>query len=64
MRRAAEIWAECRAKGFPFSDDKRLDGDAILIAQVESLGSETTAMTSNPSDIGRFLKVIVLPPLS
>lgn len=38
MQDAAHVWAEARNRGTPFTDDDRLDGDAILIAQVRALG--------------------------
>jgi len=55
MRRAAEVWAQCRREGKPFCDSKSLDGDCILIAQSLSLPGEVTVLTTNPSDIGRFV---------
>ena len=57
VRRAAEIWAHCRKNGFPFCDDKELDGDCFVIAQTESYGPTATVLTTNPNDIGRFVKV-------
>ncbi|MBS1719457.1 MAG: PIN domain-containing protein [Armatimonadetes bacterium] len=61
MRRAAEIWAECRLKGFPFADEQSLDGDCILIAQAESYLPNVKVLTTNAKDIGRFLEVAEIP---
>ncbi len=49
MRDAAHIWAEARMMGKPFTSDDRLDGDAILIAQVRALGDprNLTVITEN-----------------
>ena len=39
MRHAAAFWAEARQRGRPTDDDKALDGDVILAAQVATLES-------------------------
>lgn len=38
MRSAAQVWADVRRSGKPFAADDRLDGDAVLVAQVRALG--------------------------
>lgn len=57
MRRAASVWAEARQSGRPFASDERLDGDSILIAQVQSLGNpgRTLVATTNIRHIGLFV---------
>ena len=38
MRHAAELWAQCRRRGWPLSGGKSLDGDVILAAQAQLVG--------------------------
>ena len=57
MQDAAHVWAEARRRGQPFTSDERLDGDAILIAQVRALGDlrRVTVVTENVRHLGRFV---------
>jgi hypothetical protein len=58
MRRAAEFWAQARKDGKQTADDKALDGDVILAAQVASLGlplDSIVVATTNPGHISRFV---------
>lgn len=60
MRRAAAVWAEARMSGRPFASDERLDGDSILIAQVQGLGEPGCALvaTTNVRHIGTFVPAV------
>jgi predicted nucleic acid-binding protein len=58
MLRAADIWATSRREGKPTSDDKALDGDVILAAQMLSAriaGRRLILATSNSRHLGRFV---------
>jgi hypothetical protein len=58
MLRAAEYWAAARQQGTPTADDKALDGDVILAAQVTVFQSEedrVVVATSNPSHLRLFV---------
>jgi predicted nucleic acid-binding protein len=60
MRRAAEVWADARQSGRPFTDDDRLDGDAILIAQTEELGDRrsVTFITKNEKHFSHYINAM------
>lgn len=57
MQDAAHVWAEARRRGTPFTADDRLDGDAILIAQVRALGDPgaLTVITENVAHLRPFV---------
>lgn len=62
MRRATELWAEVRYRGQPTADDKALDGDVILSAQVDwvaqqaNLGREEFVVaTTNLKHLEQFV---------
>jgi len=50
-----------QAGGKPFADDKNIDGDAIIIAQVEQYLPDMEVLTTNANDIGRYLPATVVP---
>lgn len=55
MRRAAHFWADVRSQGLQTADDRRLDADVILAAQVDSLElPEAVVATTNVGHIARF----------
>jgi predicted nucleic acid-binding protein len=45
MHHAAELWAQCRSRGWPLSSEQALDGDVILAAQAQLVGG--TIATTN-----------------
>ena len=45
MHHAAELWAQCRRRGWPLSSEQALDGDVILAAQAQLV--EGTIATTN-----------------
>jgi predicted nucleic acid-binding protein len=56
-RRAAELWATARARGFQTAHDKALDGDVILAAQALlacDAGFDATIATDNVAHLERF----------
>ena len=53
MQDAAHVWARARNLGRPFTSDDRLDGDAILIAQVRALG-DPGRVPSSPRTCGTW----------
>jgi hypothetical protein len=56
-RRAAELWALARNKGYATADDSALDCDVILAAQAQLAaedGFEVTIATTNVGHLGRF----------
>jgi toxin FitB len=58
MRRAAAFWADARRQGRPTADDKALDGDVILAAQVALLregGDDAVIATANTGHLARFV---------
>jgi predicted nucleic acid-binding protein len=56
---AAQLWAEARNKGKPFTDDRALDGDVILAAQAKSKNlssnSAVIVVTSNKKHLSCFV---------
>ena len=52
MRRAAELWAEVRARGMPTADAAALDCDVIIGAQAELL--DAVVATENSKHLGLF----------
>ena len=58
MRHAAGLWAEARRQGRPTADDKALDGDVILAAQVlltATEDDEAIVATENVGHLARFV---------
>jgi hypothetical protein len=58
MRKAAELWASARNLGQPTADDKALDGDVILAAQVATMGKggdEPVVVTTNVGHLSGFV---------
>jgi predicted nucleic acid-binding protein len=59
MRKAAELWADARRKGFATADDKEIDADVILAAQAllfAGLGDDLWVATYNERHLSRYLK--------
>lgn len=57
MRQAAAFWAEARQRGRPTDDDKALDGDVILAAQVATLESSNGVVaTTNVGHLSRYVQ--------
>ncbi len=59
MLKAAEFWAEARRRGQPTADNKALDGDVILAAQVVTMkrqGDDMIVATTNVGHLGRFVE--------
>ena len=58
MRQAAVFWAEARRQGRPTADDKALDGDVILAAQVVltvTNNDDAIVATENVGHLARFV---------
>ena len=58
MRQAAVFWAEARRQGRPTADDKALDGDVILAAQVVLTATgddDAIVATENVGHLARFV---------
>jgi predicted nucleic acid-binding protein len=58
MLKAAEFWAKARNEGYPTADDKALDADVILAAQVTTMTSkqdEAVIATTNVGHLARFV---------
>lgn len=60
MHDAAHVWARARNMGKPFTSDDRLDGDAILIAQVRALGDlrKVVTITENVRHLDPFIPAV------
>jgi predicted nucleic acid-binding protein len=57
LLRAAEVWARARKMGRPLADPKRLDADAILLAQTQLLteeGDDVVIATENVRHLALF----------
>lgn len=55
MKRASEVWADCRVRSQPLAADQALDGDCIFIAQVQSLTGTVVALTTNRKHLEYYL---------
>jgi hypothetical protein len=58
MRKAAELWADARRAGIPTADEKEIDADVILAAQVllfAGLGDDLMVATCNDRHLSRYL---------
>ena len=58
MRQATVLWADARRQGRPTADDKALDGDVILAAQVilaTTANDEAIVATENVGHLARFV---------
>jgi predicted nucleic acid-binding protein len=59
MRRAADLWARMRNEGTPTTDEKALDADVILCAQVQLLSEqsrhELVVATTNVRHLSRMV---------
>jgi len=61
MLRAAELWAEVRQRGMPTADDRAIDADCILAAQVLTAtgsGDVATVATTNVRHLARFPGIV------
>ena len=57
MRQAAAFWADARQRGQPTADDRALDGDVILAAQVATIGStDGVVATTNVGHLSRYVR--------
>jgi predicted nucleic acid-binding protein len=62
MRRAAEFWSQARQSGVPTADDKALDADMILAAQVVASTDNDEPIvvaTTNVKHLERFVSARV-----
>ena len=60
MRQAAVFWAEARQRGRPTAEDKALDGDVILAAQVATMESgDGIVATTNVGHLSRYVQAVV-----
>ena len=57
VRRAAEMWAQARNEGTPTADDKALDADVILAAQVESVRSDYDDVIIATENVGHLTRL-------
>jgi predicted nucleic acid-binding protein len=58
MRRAAELWAETRNKGYPTAHPMALDGDVLVAAAALTFGLPTgtyTVATDNTKHLTRYV---------
>jgi predicted nucleic acid-binding protein len=57
MRLAAQLWAQTRRQGRPTADNRALDGDVILAAQVlTSPYADAVIATTNVSHLALFVR--------
>jgi hypothetical protein len=60
MHSAASLWAEARNRGLPTADNKTLDADVILAAQVqllaEATGDRVIVATDNIRHLAQFVE--------
>jgi predicted nucleic acid-binding protein len=59
MRKAAELWADARRRGFATADDKELDADVILAGQALLFvghGDDLVVATYNERHLSRYLE--------
>ena len=57
MRQAAAFWADARQRGKPTADDRALDGDVILAAQVATMTStDGIVATTNVGHLSRYVQ--------
>ena len=57
MRQAAAFWADARQRGQPTADDRALDGDVILAAQVATMESAAGIVaTTNVGHLSRYVR--------
>ena len=59
MRRAAQLWAEVRRRGFPTADRHALDADVIIAAQAMTLtdtGAEVIVTSTNTIHLERLVR--------
>ena len=61
MRQAATFWAHARHQGQPTADDRALDGDVILAAQVATMESAADGIvaTTNVGHLSRYVHAAV-----
>jgi predicted nucleic acid-binding protein len=60
MRVAAQLWAQTRQRGKPTADDRALDGDVILAAQVlTSEYPEAVIATTNVGHLSLFVEAML-----
>lgn len=56
MRQAAAFWADARQRGQPTADDKALDGDVILAAQVATIEADGIVATTNVGHLAPYVR--------
>lgn len=57
MRQAAVFWADARQRGQPTADDRALDADVILAAQVATIEStHGVVATTNVGHLTRYVQ--------
>ena len=57
IRQAAAFWADARQRGRPTADDRALDGDVILAAQVATMASaDAVVATTNVGHLSRYVQ--------
>lgn len=57
MRQAAAFWADARQRGQPTADNKALDGDVILAAQIATIEpADGIVATTNVGHLSRYVR--------